>query len=76
MVTANLNHERRPSSDIGSEDDENSSRQIQNRLVSFSYFLFLYFSYFDIDNKKKLTESGKQNDSSPLLNFYVFLFMK
>ncbi|CAF1519913.1 unnamed protein product, partial [Adineta steineri] len=32
MVTANINHERRPSSDVDSEDDENSSRQIQKRL--------------------------------------------
>ncbi|UJR28846.1 hypothetical protein I4U23_010070 [Adineta vaga] len=32
MVTANLNYERRPSSDIDGEDDENNSRHIQKRL--------------------------------------------
>jgi hypothetical protein len=40
MVTANLNHERRPSSNVDSEDDENNNRQIQSRLVSISYFIF------------------------------------
>jgi hypothetical protein len=44
MVTANLNHERRLSSNVDSEEDENNNRQIQNRLVSISYFLF--FSIF------------------------------
>ncbi|CAF1200770.1 unnamed protein product [Adineta ricciae] len=32
MVTANLNYERRPSSDVNGEEDENSSRHIQKRL--------------------------------------------
>jgi hypothetical protein len=40
MVTANLNHERRTSSIAESEDDEANNRQIQTRLVSFSYFSF------------------------------------
>jgi hypothetical protein len=38
MVTANLNQERRTSSIAESEDDETNNRQIQTRLVSFSYF--------------------------------------
>ena len=39
MVTANFNQERRPSSAIGSEDDEEHLRPLQSRLVSFSSFL-------------------------------------
>lgn len=33
MVTANLNHEQRPSS-IGDNEDDNDNRQMQSRLVS------------------------------------------
>jgi len=40
MVTANLNHERRPPSAID-DDDETNDRHIQTRLVSFSYY-FLF----------------------------------
>jgi hypothetical protein len=64
MVTANLNHERRLSSNVDSEEDENNNRQIQNRLVSISYFLF--FQYSDIDKQTKLNHIG--NDSRPSSN--------
>ncbi len=43
MVTANLNHERRPSSVVDSEDDETNNRQNQTRLVSFAFFSFSLF---------------------------------
>ena len=47
MVTANLNYEQRPSSDVDGEEDENSSRHTLKRLVSLFvtdlFFLFLLF---------------------------------
>ncbi len=70
MVTANLNHERRPSSVVDSEDDEINNRQIQNRLVSFFYISLSF--YFDIETRIKMSQ--KENYSSSLLIFQISSF--
>ena len=75
MVTANVIHERRPSSGVDSDDEEKNNRPLQSRLVGINlFFLILHYRIGKIgkewvrERESKRGDSEKTRDSSRFLN--------